>query len=111
MYSIGIDIVEISRFTRLRHLNSVAEQFLTASEMSRAEASADHCQFFASRFAAKEAVIKAVPQVLNYLEFEIIKDGNQPGVNFLNPAFSNYKVALSLSHSEQSAVAVAIVEG
>lgn len=110
MFSVGIDTIEISRFAKLRFLPRASEFFLTPKELARASTPVSPLQFFASRFAAKEAVIKAIPETVTYHDLEIVKDGRRPSVKFLKPGLNKYKVALSFSHSEQSAIAIAIAE-
>ncbi len=110
MFSVGVDIIEISRFKNANYLNRVAEFFLTPEELREALNSSDKYQHLASRFAAKEAVIKAIPEPSNYMDFEIVKQDKKPVVKFLRPELTKYKVALSLSHSEGSAIAFAAAQ-
>ena len=58
---IGIDAVDIDRFRRvLARRPGVAERMFTAAERADAADSADPAPHLAARFAAKEAVMKAL---------------------------------------------------
>ncbi len=58
---IGIDAVDIDRFRRvLARRPGVAERMFTAAERAYAADSADPAPHLAARFAAKEAVMKAL---------------------------------------------------
>ena len=65
----GIDIVDIERIRKAKYLHRVMEFFLTAKELAESSREGDLAQFAASRFAAKEAVIKSFPQRLKPHEF------------------------------------------
>lgn len=110
MFNIGVDIIEISRFAHARYPDRVAEFFLTPEEYSAAQNVADKHQFFASRFAVKEAVIKAMPEPIEFQEFEIIKIATKPKIRFLDNKFNKYQIAVSLSHSFNSAIGFAVVQ-
>lgn len=110
MISVGVDIVEVDRFQKATEPHRVASFFLTPNELELVSQSADKYQYLASRFAVKEAVIKAIPeQDVGYLDFEILKDGLKPMVKFTTSRFDTYQVAISLSHTEIYAVGFATV--
>jgi holo-[acyl-carrier protein] synthase len=109
MLGIGIDIVENSRFHKIRFLERFLSFVMTEREIAVAKEKSDFILYAASRFAAKEAVIKAVPEVITYHDFEIIKNGNKPSVLF-SGNYIKYRAAISLSHSPSCCVAAAIVE-
>lgn len=62
IYGIGTDFVLIERMHGLieRHGAHAAEKFLAAEEIAAFEESADQPRFLAKRFAAKEALSKAL---------------------------------------------------
>ena len=105
--TVGVDIVEIDRVRNIRFLRRFAEYFLTPRELEFFAAAADPVQFIASRFAAKEAVIKAFPGFLKPHDFEIIKDGKKPVVNFVGNK-KRHSVAVSISHSVNYAIGYAV---
>ena len=82
---------------------------LTFEELKELNKRKDKHAFISSRFAAKEAVIKAMPLTVTAKDFEIIKDGLKPKVRFTNKKFATIKILLSLSHSDQYSAAVALV--
>jgi phosphopantetheinyl transferase (holo-ACP synthase) len=103
---IGTDLVASARFRTLKDPTRVARYYLCEEEITAARASRDAVQYFASRFAAKEAVIKAVPEPTSPLSFKIGYRGAKPAVVWLSPA--PYSVHLSISHEGEYACAVAI---
>lgn len=105
---VGVDIVELERIAGIRFLHRFAEYFLTADEMKTFEKSADPIGFIASRFAAKEATIKASPEALGLHDFEIVKNGEKPVVRFTSPAMNDrYEALVSMSHSTRYAAGYA----
>ncbi len=107
---VGVDIVEFSRIKNIRFLDRFAEYFLTPAEIMACEASADRVSFLASRFAAKEATIKAFPTLLKPHDFEIIKEGKGPAVRFASVENENkYRAFVSITHSTEYAAGYATV--
>lgn len=106
MKSLGIDIVDIDTVVRARFSKRLAEYFLTKNELSMLKKRADPAVYIASRFAAKEAVIKALAGNIKPHDFEI-KNSKPPMVKFLLKKHRGLKVLLSISHSEKSAVGLA----
>jgi holo-[acyl-carrier protein] synthase len=62
IFGIGADLVSIERIARAleRHGERLARRILTASEHAELQTAADPAAFLAKRFAAKEAVAKAL---------------------------------------------------
>ena len=61
MKGIGLDVVEIERFrTSLTRTPSMRERLFTAGELEYADRKADPVPSLAARFAAREAVMKAL---------------------------------------------------
>jgi len=113
MKNIGIDIVENNRFLsfvenprKYQRILSAKEKdlFLKISNKSR------KLEYLAGRFAAKEAVIKCLAYTdykACYSEISILnKEGGSPYVEMEN---ENYKILLSISHSNQNTIAVAVL--
>jgi phosphopantetheine--protein transferase-like protein len=103
---IGTDLAHIERFRAVRHPERLAAFFLSPTEWKMAQMASDLPQVLASRFAAKEAVIKAVPEHMSPLSFEILKEGPKPVVRFITT--QPYKVSLSITHERSYAAAVAL---
>ena len=107
---VGIDIVELEDMRKARFKKRVAEYFLTKKEIRTMPHGARRTQFLASRFALKEAVIKAFPKKISPLDFEIIKKENRPHIVFMSPQRNKkYVVLVSLTHTVHIAAAIAIV--
>ncbi|MFA5130043.1 MAG: holo-ACP synthase [Patescibacteria group bacterium] len=105
---VGIDIVDIERFASAKYPERVAEYILTERERQWMKESRDRMQYLASRFAVKEAVIKAVPLSLGYQDMEICKDGVKPAVQMHRPDAQAYHVHISISHCPAYAAGMAI---
>ena len=106
---IGVDILELKRIETIGPLARFAEYFLAPIELELFHASSDPIQFVASRFAAKEAVIKAFPGTLRPHEFEILKEGAKPVVHFSSPDKQEYRAFVSISHGTEYVVGYAAV--
>lgn len=111
-FNIGIDIEQVSRF-RNRN-NSLLKKFLLENELKNIKRYKSYnAQHLAGIFCAKEAVIKACGQIkkLNFQNIEILhnKDGS-PYVVFKNcKNLSSENIKVSISHSKDYAVAIAIL--
>lgn len=109
MQGIGIDIEEKDRFIHIRFLDRFLEFIMTKQEIEIAKLQPDIMRYIGSRFVAKEAVVKAVPEIITYRDFEIQKKDKKIVVIF-NERYKKYKVHLSISHAPAYYAAVAIVE-
>lgn len=105
---LGLDIVEIERIEKLARRNHrFLPRVFTPQEIRYCSSKKNRWQHFAARFAAKEAVWKALGQ-----EGVALKDisvqrnaSGKPGVLLRGRAAKH--IELSLSHSDHYAVAVA----
>ena len=115
----GVDVVEVERFQRA--VERSGERFLrrifTTAERRYAAQFRDGMTHLAARFAAKEAVVKAVSQVdpgrlLMLKQIEIRNDSSGRPYAVLRCCDSNtagkLQVSVSLSHAKHVAVASAI---
>jgi holo-[acyl-carrier protein] synthase len=110
---VGIDLIEIERIERaLERRPRLAERLFTSGELAYANAQARPGRHLAARFAAKEAVIKALGEGLVPREIEIeIEGGEPPRVRLHGHAAdvaAGRDVAVSLTHSREMAAAVAL---
>jgi holo-[acyl-carrier protein] synthase len=114
----GIDVVELSRFARALKRGGAAfmRRVFTAQEAAYAKARPrTRLLHLAGRFAAKEAVIKAISQVdpgrfLAMHQVEIRNDRlGRPRIILHDARRKRLKVHISLSHVDTVAVASAIV--
>ncbi len=116
----GTDIIEIDRIKK--SIEDKKEIFLnkiyTKSEIDYCEGKKNaKYQHYAARFAAKEAIFKAISETLDdkfeitWTDVEILNDKlGKPKVHFVNESFANkYNIDVSISHCKEYAVVVAIV--
>ena len=121
---IGVDIVEIGRFRKIA--DKLKERFIrrvfTPAEQEFCNGHRDPIPHFAARFAAKEALFKALgtgwARGVTWLDAEVRRERqNAPAMVLhgeaqrLSIALGARAVHLSLSHSDDSAVATVILEG
>ena len=113
----GIDIIEVHRVEEA--IEKFDERFLnriyTDLEKTYCNSRDNRYQHFAARFAAKEAVFKAISKYLynkyeiKWTEIEIILDKNQrPIVNLKKNIEGLKQIDVSLSHIEQYATATCV---
>jgi len=122
VHGIGIDIVEVARIAAAgeNHGPAFAARFLTPAELAYCDAQARPAIHQAARFAAKEAVAKALGTGIGghcgWLDIEITRDAatGAPGVRLSGAAaaFAERhgisRVLVSLSHTRDTAVANAV---
>lgn len=121
IYGIGIDIVKIQRMSDAykKWGNKFFEKFLTGSEIAYCFAKTDPYPSLSVRWAAKEALIKAVGSEVhvNFKEVEIINNSlGRPSLLFKGKleefcrekGIVNYHV--SLSHEKEYGVASVVLE-
>ncbi len=110
---IGIDLLEIRRLERaLERYPRLAARVFTPAERAYAEARARPGRHLAARFAAKEAVVKALglSDGLGLREVEVVA-GEPPAVRLSGraaEAAAGDPIAVSLTHSREFAAAVAL---
>jgi phosphopantetheine--protein transferase-like protein len=105
----GIDIVEIDRFRSLKNFQRAAELVLSPDELQLMGKSRDCYQFLASRFALKEAMIKALPEPASLADLEILTINARPEIIFRRNSLQGYNVAASLSHTDSLVFASVVV--
>jgi holo-[acyl-carrier protein] synthase len=118
---VGIDIAELDRIQSSleRFGDKFSARILTPDEQSRMPANA--VPYVASRFAAKEAAVKALgtgfSQGITFRDIEVRSDAlGKPGIIFHGEArrradeMGACAVHLSLTHGRDNAVAVVILE-
>jgi holo-[acyl-carrier protein] synthase len=109
--AVGIDLIEIDRVERaLERRPGLAERLFTPAELAYARERARPGRHLAARFAAKEAVIKALGRGVPPHQIEVIS-GEPPRVQLHGQAADmagDTEISISLTHSRDSAAAVAI---
>ena len=119
MIGIGIDAVEVDRFRMvLARRPALADRVFTASERAHVARSADPVPRLAARFAAKEAVMKALGVGLGAFAFhdvEVVSAPSGAPALVLSGRAAALAVEqgvvgwrLSLTHTSRSALAVAV---
>jgi holo-[acyl-carrier protein] synthase len=112
---VGIDLLEIDRLERaLERHPRLAERVFTDAERDYAAVRARPARHLAARFAAKEAVVKALGLSGGFglREIEVVA-GEPPTVRLSGRAAeeaAGERIDVSLTHSREFAAAVAIVE-
>lgn len=117
MLRCGVDIVEVHRIDRaiLRHGDRFFERFFTPGELIEAQG---HTPALAARFAAKEAVAKALGTGIGQVGWKDIEIHNGPQrqpllrlhaeAKRLSQALGLSEWSVSLSHTHEHAMAVAV---
>ncbi|MEK6869380.1 MAG: holo-ACP synthase [Nanoarchaeota archaeon] len=111
---VGTDIEDIGRFRKLdRDKNSnFLDKIFTKKELDYSFSKANPYQHLAARYAGKEAVVKALGSLgrrgIDYKDIEILNDDN--GIPKANLNYNcGLKVHISLSHSNDRALAFAVI--
>ena len=118
MTSIGTDIESIARFNKLD--KKFFERIYTKTELSYCFKTTHPAQHLAVRYCAKEAVLKALsgmdikgkvatPIPLNKIEI-MHAPNNTPTVTLHETRLQGLNIRISLSHCEDKAIAVCIIE-
>lgn len=114
MRGLGTDIIEISRIeaSMKTHGDRFVERLFSESERAYCDVFADRARRYAGRFAAKEAIAKALGcgfgKELKFSDIEILpQDSGQPKVR-MSGRWSEEQFLVSISHCESHATAVAI---
>jgi holo-[acyl-carrier protein] synthase len=111
--SVGIDLIEIERVERaLERRPRLAQRLFTEGELAYASGRARPGRHLAARFAAKEAVIKALGRAVPPREIEVV-GGAPPTVALHGRAAEvagGAEISISLTHASEIAGAVAVTE-
>ncbi len=121
--AIGIDIVEISRIeeTMARQGERFLKRVFTLSERGYCDGRSSRIASYAARFAAKEAVMKALgtgwDKGISWQDIEVIRgESGPPSIHLAGLALERFhsvggkRIHLSLSHSRDTAIAQVIFE-
>ena len=120
---IGVDVVEIIRFRKV--IERLKDRFIlrvfTTAEQQFCNGHRDPVPHYAARFAAKEALFKALgtgwAKGVTWLDVEVLRERQDAPTMVLHGeaqrlslAKGAHAVHLSLSHTDQSAVAMVVLE-
>jgi holo-[acyl-carrier protein] synthase len=115
---LGLDLIEIERVRAAleRHGKSFRDRCFTPAEQAYCEGRANPAQHYAGRFAAKEAVGKALGTGVHFTWKEIEIAGRpKPGVHLSGRTalaaerLGAARIDVSMTHSRELAAAVAVV--
>jgi holo-[acyl-carrier protein] synthase len=121
MIGLGTDLVDVDRFRRtLARTPTLVEKLFTAGEREYAERASDPTERYAVRFAAKEAVMKALGVGLGAIDWhdvEVVRSATgAPGLRVegraaeLAAEAGITRWAVSLSHTGTTAQAVVVAQ-
>lgn len=117
---IGVDIIEIERIKKV--VSDAGDMFLkrifTDGEAAYCQSKSNVFQHFAARFAAKEAVGKALATgwagEFRWRDVEVTNDvSGKPHIHLhgkVRDLLEGHRVLISLSHSDSHVVAMALIE-
>ena len=120
----GVDIIKNSRINNSLKIKGFLNRIFTEKEIQQGKKLKNRINFYAKRFAAKEAFVKAIGtgfrSEINFIDIEIknYKNG-KPYIslskklnNFLQKKFKiqKYKVFLSLSDEKDYSIAFVVID-
>ena len=123
IYGVGTDIVNISRFKKMKSIKSFSKKILSVDELKISSTYNEEklIKYLAKQFAAKEAISKAfgtgIRKSILFKELEVLRDEN--GKPYFNPLgdikktlinLGITKTHVSLADESEHAIAFAILE-
>ena len=107
---IGIDIIDVQRFTK-----KIFKENLTFYQKIFLESEIKYClrfkspyEHFAGKFALKESVIKSIHDKISFLDIQTSNSKHGPIVRLVGKKSKEYSFLCSISHEKKFAVAVVI---
>ena len=123
IYGVGTDIVNISRFQKMKSIKSFSKKILSVDELKISSTYNEEklIKYLAKQFACKEAISKAfgtgIRKPILFKELEVLRDEN--GKPYFNPLgdikktlinLGITKTHVSLADESEHAIAFAILE-
>ena len=119
----GVDIVENKRIKNSLKIKGFINRVFTQNEINKSKKLVNKTNFFAKRFAAKEAFVKAICEGfrnnINFNDIDISNDNKgKPSINISNNIkkflkkklkLNKYKIFLSLSDEKKHSIAYVII--
>ena len=119
----GVDIVENKRIKNSLKIKGFINRVFTQNEINKSKKLVNKTNFFAKRFAAKEAFVKALGEGfrnnINFNDIDISNDNKgKPSINISNNIkkflkkklkLNKYKIFLSLSDEKKHSIAYVII--
>lgn len=122
--ALGLDLVEVSRVRDLlgRHGERFKERMFSAAEQDYCDGQAEPAMHYAARFAAKEAVAKALgtgfAEGVGWADIEVLRaDNGQPSIALHHGAAERARqlgigqVLVTLTHTKDAAAASVVALG
>ena len=120
----GVDIIKNSRINNSLKIKGFLKRIFTEKEIQQGKKLKNKINFYAKRFAAKEAFVKAIGtgfrSDINFIDIEIKNYKNGKPYIFLSKKLKNflkkkfkfqkYKVFLSLSDEKDYSIAFVIID-
>ncbi len=117
---LGLDVCSIERIDRIikgPRGEKFLERVFTPQERERCGQRADAASAYAARFAAKEALVKALgaPAGLRWQDIEVVRGAGAPGFRLAGVALAEVErlgatVLLALTHDAGVAAATVVVQ-
>jgi holo-[acyl-carrier protein] synthase len=117
---VGVDIAEVARIRAALAHPRTGERFrarvFTAEEIAYCAKRRNAHESFAARFAAKEAVMKALGRAAGWQEIEVVRGTGAPSILLHGRAEARAasigisRIHLSLSHTAELAIAYVVAE-
>lgn len=117
---IGVDIIEIERIDKaIKRNNKFLSKLFTDKEVEIFKSKNYKAETIAGKFAAKEAVAKALGtgfRGFSMIDIEILNDKlGKPIVNIkkekISSLYNSCNIHISISHSRGNAIAYVVIEG
>lgn len=118
---IGVDVVDVQRLKKVLEQQGsyFVDKVFTASEIAYCQMKKNPHEHFAARFAAKEAVAKAMrigwSGAFRWKDVEVVNEpSGAPKLNLYKEvadALAESETHLSMSHTENTVVAFVVIEG
>ena len=119
----GVDFVENKRIKNSLKIKGFINRVFTQNEINKSKKLVNKTNFFAKRFAAKEAFVKAIGEGfrnnINFNDIDISNDNKgKPSINISNNIkkflkkklkLNKYKIFLSLSDENKHSIAYVII--
>lgn len=117
---VGLDICSVERLRRIvdgPRGRKFIERVYTDAEQLLCSRRADSAAAYAARFAAKEALVKALgaPAGIRWREMEVVREGGAPGFKLTGRALEEVgrrrvEIFLALTHDAGVAAAVVVLD-
>ena len=120
----GVDIVENKRIKKSLKIRGFINRIFTKNEINKSKKFNNNVNYFAKRFAAKEAFVKAIGEGfrnnINFSDIDIINDNKgKPVVKISNSIekiikkkfkLRKFKIYLSLSDEKKHSIAYVVID-